>query len=229
MTVAFYTGAINTGLAHASTAAGDRLIIAVHGLYNTASGASTITVPSGFVLIDRVDQQITTTTFWIACAHYEKIAVSGDLTPNVITVTLGAGWVSPTTTTICSASGTFGVTGVTTSSRDHATNATYTPSAPTPSRYAFGVIGHFVESTSMPSPFSSANGWTSVAGGSTNGSHVLTLVEQNPPMTPPVLNAASIGGGLGAARVSISYALKAVPDGGFRVGSLGFGPRGSGF
>lgn len=229
MTVAFYTGAINTGLAHVSTSVGDRLIVTVHGLHNTALGASTITVPSGFTLIGRVDQQITTSTFWIACAHYEKIAASGDLSPNTITVTLGAGWVTPTTTTICSASGTFGVTGVTMSSRDHATDAVYTPSAPTPSRYAFGVIGHFVESTNMGSPLTTANGWTTASFGTVNGSHIFTLADQDPPMTPPVLGSASIGGGLGAARASISYALKAVPDGGFRIGSLGFGPRSSGF
>lgn len=225
MTVAFYTGAINTGLAHVSTSVGDRLIITVHGLYNTALGASTITVPSGFTLIGRVDQRIATSTFWIACAHYEKIAVSGDLSPSTITVTLGAGWVTPTTTTICSASGTFGVTGVTTSSRDHATNATYTPSAPTPSRYAFGVIGHFVESSNMGAPLTTANGWTTASFGSGNGSHIFTLAEQNPPLTTPVLGPAAIGGGLGAARASISYALKAVPDPNPWGYNLSFGQR----
>jgi hypothetical protein len=209
---------------HASTVTGDLIVAAVHGFWATALGAGTITPPAGFTLIARSDVAGGGTNQAVV-AHYVATASTGGSHSH--TFTFAAGFAGSTTeATITTYHGGFGITGVHTDSRVAGAAVTYTPTAPTPPRFARGVIGHTYFASSS-NPISTANGWSTVqtfSGSAAQSGHILELPDQAPPMVSPVLAATS-----GVARCSISYAVKAVPDGGFRVGSLGFGPRGSGF
>lgn len=187
----------STPTTHASTRAGDFLVLAVHGFWATSLGTGGITPPAGYTLIKRSDQALTGTNVTVV-AHYYKVAAANGAVAD--TVTFDAGFTgSSTQTTITTYAGATGLTG-TAQDFAGANVSAYSPPLAGASVYARNVIGHMFQG-STASPISTANSWTTVqtlAGAGTSG-HILELTDRAPSMTAPALNASTHAG--------ISYAL----------------------
>lgn len=195
--VASLSGSTCSPSTHASTRAGDLLVLAVHSHWGSALGAGVITPPAGWTLIARSVIGSSGTYEENDVAHYYRNAAASGAVAHVVSFD-SAFTGSPTQALITTYAGSSGLDG--TPHVFGGTTNSFTPAAPSPSGYARGIIA----ATSNGAPaIGTANGWARVAQLSGTGSvlgAVFELTDEPAPMVSPILSA-------GNRWAAISYAL----------------------
>ena len=215
---------------HASSVVGDLLVIQVHAFSYNALGSDAITLPSGWTLIGRTSESVSTpgSTFKVHCAGYWKIATGvGDLgVSNVVklgSMFVGGGGASTNhRVKMHTFAGSGGLDGtVITATRAPGSSGVWSAPVPVPTGLALGVMMHGV-GANIGAPVTAP--WTMDYLGTGNGCHLLSVGPVSPPLPSPSLAPTTAGRAIVA--FSITDAIPVVTGDGWRYGRYRIGSGG---
>lgn len=209
----------------AGTAVGDLLILCVNWAHTGALSSGVVTLPGGWSATPdyRLDYYYASTTNVSSQAVFSKTAVSGDIGSSISVSISGAAAAGVKCISVAGGYGIDPASWVSSTRAIGAAGSTWTPSPPTPTGYALGIMsGYWIGAGGGAGAIQSGgdNGWSASG---TPPHFTYTLSDTTPPMSSPVLTDTNA-----TARGVIAFAVKAVPDvvpGGPHLGSLRFGSR----